>query len=280
MEDFALYTSTSRQLSALLMRRYSTSFTVGARLLHRRFRTHICAIYGFVRLADEMVDTFHKWDKSTLIKRFREDTEQAIATGLSLNPILHAFQHTVRTQSIGRGLIASFFRSMEMDIYLRQHNSATYKRYIHGSAEAVGLMCLQVFCEGDNTRYKALKPYAISLGAAFQKVNFLRDLKDDYLKRGRIYFPEITSGPFDDTSKKQIEADIAKDFSYARKGIAQLPRGSQLGVYVAYMYFYHLFLRMRKVSVKTLLQRRMRLSNSTKTWLLLSCYARLRLGVT
>jgi len=270
----ALFDDVSLECSRLTTRAYSTSFSMGSRLLDKKFRMHIYSIYGFVRFADEIVDTFHDYDKETLFQRFKKDTYQAIEEGISLNPILNSFQRTVREFSIDKELIETFLNSMEADLSKRSYDQQAYEQYIVGSAEVVGLMCLKVFCSGNAERYEKLRYSAMRLGAAFQKINFLRDLKADYEGLGRIYFPGIDMSTFDETTKKNIEADIQKDFEEGYAGITRLPNGSRLGVYVAYVYFYALFRKIQNTPSRAILGARIRIPNNQKAALLLQSYVR------
>jgi phytoene/squalene synthetase len=263
-----LYDQVSLDCSKLVTNRYSTSFSLGIRVFDKRFRPPIYAIYGFVRLADEIVDTFHNYNKAELIERFRSDTFQAIDEGISLNPVLHAFQAVVRRYDIESELIHAFLDSMIMDLEYVVHDRASYDRYIYGSAEVVGLMCLRVFTEGDNHRYNELKESARKLGAAFQKVNFLRDMRSDFHDRGRIYFPAVEYHTFGLTDKAEIENEIEDDFSAALAGICQLPRGTKLGVYLAYQYYLRLLKRIKKCSAEQVLKERIRVPDYYKLLLL------------
>jgi phytoene synthase len=218
----------SEYCSKAATEKYSTSFSSAIRLLHADLRTPIYNIYGFVRFADEIVDTFHEYNKEELLIEFKKETYASIERGISLNPILHSFQSSVRKYNISHDLIEAFFSSMEMDLSKTVYNSNGYKEYIYGSAEVVGLMCLYVFCEGDEEMYKKLKPSAQALGAAFQKVNFLRDVKADYQQLNRSYFPEVDFTNFTTSMKKQIEDDITLDFINAYEGILMLARKSQV----------------------------------------------------
>lgn len=260
----ALYDRISYRVSRLTTRSYSTSFSLGIRCLNREFRDPVYAIYGFVRYADEIVDTFHGHDKAMLLKRFTEDTWHAIEEKISLNPILHSFQHAVNAFQIDRTLIQQFITSMEMDLEKKQYDQAGYEKYILGSAEVVGLMCLKIFCKGDDAEYLRLKPDAMKLGSAFQKINFLRDLHADYATLGRCYFPGLDIDRFDEVSKKQIEDNIAADFQQGLRGIKQLPRGARLGVYVAYLYYIALFRKIKKLPSAAVLQSRVRVRNRYK----------------
>ncbi|HCK22139.1 MAG TPA: phytoene synthase [Bacteroidetes bacterium] len=251
---------------------YSTSFTLGIKALHPDFRDAIFGIYGFVRFADEIVDTFHQYDKQMLLNRFREDTYRAIEEGISLNPILHAFQLTVHKYQIERKLIDAFLHSMEMDLSFTNYKQEHYEEYIYGSAEVVGLMCLRVFCDGDNATYDKLVPSARSLGAAFQKVNFLRDLRDDFQDKGRVYFPNVNFENFCQEEKLQIEAEIAADFKAAYEGIIQLPKKSRFGVYLAYTYYLKLFQKIKTTPAEKVMETRIRVSNGRKLVLWLQTY--------
>lgn len=279
MNHLALYHSTCSECSRLITNRYSTSFSLGIRVFHKRFRSPIYAIYGFVRFADEIVDTFHDYPKSELLQRFRADTYNAIETGLSLNPVLHTFQQTVRQYGIERELIDAFLHSMEMDLQHQVYDEDGYDRYIYGSAEVVGLMCLRVFCEGDTERYAQLRESARSLGAAFQKINFLRDIKSDHEERGRVYFPGVDFSRFDNDQKKRIEADIKADFDAALEGIRQLPDGARFGVYLAYKYYTQLFAKIKRAPAQRIAHERFRVSDKRKVYLLFSSAVRHGLNV-
>ncbi len=259
-----LFHSSSEECSQVVTRRYSTSFASAIRMLHRDLRAPICNIYGFVRLADEIVDTFHEHDKATLLAEFKKDTYAAIAQGISLNPILHSFQRTVNQYGIDHHLIEAFFRSMEMDLSQKKYDNRGYQEYIYGSAEVVGLMCLYVFCEGDRQRYALLESAARSLGAAFQKVNFLRDIKADFNGLSRVYFPGCDFNNFTTSEKRKIEADILQDFRAAYTGIQQLPLKARFGVYVAYKYYLSLFKKIRRLEPKRVLESRIRIPNYRK----------------
>jgi 15-cis-phytoene synthase len=275
-----LFDMISRESSKMTTTTYSTSFSLGIKVFSKKFHDPIYAIYGFVRFADEIVDSFHGFDKPKLLKRFTEDTYQAIEEGISLNPILNNFQATVNKYKIDRELIELFLRSMEMDLTKKVYETADeYKEYILGSADVVGLMCLRVFCEGDNQKYEALKPRAMRLGSAFQKINFLRDLKADHFGLGRTYFPGVNMKEFDDQEKRKIEDDIQKDFDEALIGIKQLPKGAKFGVYVAYVYFYGLLKKIRTMPASRITKERVRISDTTKYALLITSYMKYRLGL-
>ncbi|HHN48643.1 MAG TPA: phytoene/squalene synthase family protein [Bacteroidales bacterium] len=274
-----LFDMISRESSKMTTTTYSTSFSLGIKFFSKKFHDPIYAIYGFVRFADEIVDSFHGYDKPKLLKRFAADTYQAIEEGISLNPILNNFQATVNKYKIELELIDLFLRSMEMDLTKKVYETADeYKEYILGSADVVGLMCLRVFCEGNEEKYQELKPRAMRLGSAFQKINFLRDLKADHYGLGRTYFPGVNMDQFNDTEKKKIEVDIQKDFEEALIGIKQLPKGAKFGVYVAYVYFYALLKKIRRLPAERILNERVRISDPAKYMLLFSSLLRYRLG--
>ena len=263
-----LFHEMSHRCGRVVTECYSTSFASAVRLLHRDLREAIYSIYGMVRVADEIVDSFHDQDKQQLLSGFRDETFSAIKKGISLNPILHGFQLTVRKYEIDPSLIQAFFASMETDLYQTRHDLTSYNRYIYGSAEAVGLMCLGVFCEGDHALYERLSPYARSLGAAFQKVNFLRDLGADYQQLNRNYFPGDANGLLTKGKKLTIEKEIMADFQHAATGIAQLPPKARLGVYVAYKYYLKLFEKIRGIAPMQIIEQRVRIPNYQK-WLIL-----------
>jgi phytoene synthase len=264
-----LFSQVSFECSKLITQRYSTSFSLGIRMFAKELREPIYAIYGFVRFADEIVDTFHEKDKKTLLAEFRNETFKAINNQISLNPVLHSFQHVVNTYEIDHDLIHAFLDSMEMDLEkTTYYDESEYKRYIYGSAEVVGLMCLKIFLKGNADEYDKLKPYACALGSAFQKINFLRDMKSDYDERGRVYFPGINFKYFSEIDKKAIEEDIQKEFTEAYKGIKLLPRSSRLGVYSAYQYYINLFYKIKNVSADVVTEKRIRVSDKRKLYLL------------
>lgn len=269
-----LYNKTCLECSQLITTRYSTSFSMGIRVFDRRFRPPIYAIYGFVRFADEIVDTFHEYNKADLLERFRQDTFQAIDEGISLNPVLHAFQETVHEYNIERELIDAFLDSMEMDLHFNTYEDGLYKKYIYGSAEVVGLMCLRVFCEGDDAMYQRLKEPARALGSAFQKINFLRDMASDFDDRGRVYFPGVDFTNFTNEDKREIEEDIKRDFDYGLEGICQLPKGVRFGVYLAYVYYTNLFKKIKSAPATRVKQERIRVPDGRKVALLFSSAVR------
>ncbi len=259
-----LFHELSQECSKATTEKYSTSFSSAIKLLHPNLRTPVFNIYGFVRFADEIVDTFHQHNKTLLLAEFKKETYTAIERGISLNPILHSFQLTVNEYNISHSLIAAFFKSMEMDLSKASYDCEGYKDYIYGSAEVVGLMCLYVFCEGDIKMYEKLMPSAKSLGAAFQKVNFLRDAKTDYEQLNRTYFPEVDFNNFTPAMKVQIEKEIDEDFSDAYLGIVLLPIKARFGVYVAYKYYLSLFKKIKKAKPDNILEQRIRIPDYGK----------------
>lgn len=274
-----LFDELSFEVSESTTKKYSTSFSLGILALKPSLRPAIYSIYGFVRLADEIVDSFHGYDKEKLLARFKIETDQALDEGISLNPILQSFQQTVSKYRIDRNLIVKFLYSMEMDLKKVDYNSQLYEQYIYGSAEVVGLMCLQVFTEGNAEKYEQLKPYARRLGSAFQKVNFLRDLKDDYQLLGRCYFPNIDMVRFDNSTKSKIEVEIEEEFKEALTGIRMLPGSSKFGVYLAYKYYLSLFRKIRKTSAEEIRSQRVRIPNSKKISLMLSSYVQYKMAL-
>jgi len=274
-----LFDTISIQCSRLVTRTYSTSFSIGIGCLKKDLRDPIYSIYGFVRLADEIVDSFHDYNKKVLLERFKKDTYIAINERISLNPILNSFQETVIRFRIETELIDLFLHSMELDLSKTQYDAIGFKEYILGSAEVVGLMCLHVFCNGDDALFLKLKPYAMSLGSAFQKVNFLRDLNADLAGLGRNYFPELEIGHFDEANKKAIEESITADFRDGYIGIKLLPRSSRFGVYVAYVYYLTLFEKIRNTPSEKILQSRIRIRNRHKVRLLAYSFFRHQLNM-
>ena len=268
MKHSELYTKNSIACSKLTTLNYSTSFSMGIRMLHHSLHDPIYAIYGFVRYADEIVDTFFDYQQQELLDEFRIATQEAIARGISSNPILHSFQWVVNKYSINNELIEAFLRSMEMDLSKSGYNREQFELYVYGSAEVVGLMCLKVFCFPDENLYKQLLEPARKLGEAFQKVNFLRDIGSDFYDRGRIYFPGLDMQKPDNDYKQQIEKEIQHDFMLAYEGIRQLPRTSRKGVLLAYKYYLVLFKKIQRYDFQTLLKKRIRISNLRKFLLL------------
>lgn len=274
-----LFDKVSIECSHMVTRSYSTSFSLGIRCLDQELRDPICAIYGFVRFADEIVDTFHDYDKKSLLDRFKSDTYKAIEERISLNPILNSFQHVANKYSIDSELIDQFLYSMEMDLTRVEHTQKSYKEYILGSAEVVGLMCLKVFCNGNKEQYEDLKPYAMKLGSAFQKINFLRDLNDDFVAMGRAYFPGVSLEHFDEIEKVEIEKDIGKDFNMGLEGIKRLPKSSRFGVYLAYVYYYALFNKIKRTPSANVVNQRIRIPNPVKFSILFYTYFRHHLNI-
>jgi len=269
-----LYDDVSMACSKLTTKAYSTSFSLGIHCLDKELHHPIYSIYGYVRFADEIVDTFHDYNKEDLLNEFIAETWKAIDRKISLNPILNSFQHVVNKYNIERELITCFMDSMAADLRRTTHTDDTYQQYIVGSAEVVGLMCLRVFTNNDRTLYDQLKKPASKLGAAFQKVNFLRDLKNDYELLGRVYFPGVNFQSFSEHEKKQIEEDIENDFREAYEGIIRLPKTSRFGVYMAYVYYKSLFNKIRAIPSARILIERVRISNRRKVGLLVTSYFR------
>lgn len=277
---FALFEKTAAACSKNITQAYSTSFSLGIKTLKPEFREPIYGIYGMVRYADEIVDTFHDYDKKTLLQKFKLDTFEAIEQRISLNPILYSFQKAVNAYSIPPDLVAAFFRSMEMDIEKKTYGQEGYNEYIYGSAEVVGLMCLKIFSQGDEAMYNKLQPAARALGAAFQKVNFLRDMKSDYEERGRVYFPGIDFNNFKHEAKTQIEQEILTDFNAAYQGIKQLPVSARGGVMLAYQYYLMLFKKIKRLPANKIKEARIRLSNAQKLSMLLAILTRQQLSLS
>jgi 15-cis-phytoene synthase len=274
-----LFHSVSQECSRVVTTRYSTSFSSAIKLLHQDLRKPVFNIYGFVRFADEIVDTFHGHNKDALLAQFKDETFLAIERGISLNPILNSFQKTVNEYQIDHDLIHAFFKSMESDLREHQYDRQGYEEYIYGSAEVVGLMCLYVFCEGNKALYGKLKQPAQALGAAFQKVNFLRDIKADFHDLSRTYFPGCDFHNFTEADKNQIEHDIEQDFRQAYKGIVKLPIKARFGVYVAYKYYYSLFRKIKSTEPHHILQKRIRVPNHHKLWLVFRASVKNGLGL-
>ncbi|KFF01053.1 phytoene synthase [Chryseobacterium formosense] len=273
-----LFDELSYKISKQTTKQYSTSFSLGILALSPKIRNAIYAIYGYVRLADEIVDSFHGFDRTILLSRFREQTTQALEERISLNPILQAFQETIHKYEIDVKLIHQFLNSMEMDLQKIDYDSDLYKEYILGSAEVVGLMCLQIFVDGNKEIYAHLKPSAMKLGSAFQKVNFLRDMKDDYQILGRTYFPNVDISYFDNVVKAQIEQEIHDEFQEALEGIRKLPNSSRFGVYLAYRYYISLFRKIKKTSANKIINQRIRISNGKKFSLMMSSYVQYKMS--
>lgn len=265
----ALFDKVSAACSKLTTKAYSTSFSLGIQLLARRFHGPIYGIYGFVRFADEIVDSFHGYPKEALLKDFREQTYRAIHEKISLNPILNSFQQVVHQYNIDQELVDTFLDSMEMDLHQHFYTRSIYEKYILGSAEVVGLMCLKVFTNGDHAMYEQLKYPAMKLGAAFQKVNFLRDVRTDSQELGRHYFPQVNLNNFSCAEKAAIEAEIEADFNEALLGIKALPLSSRKGVYLAYTYYKVLFNKIRNLPPQKIMTARIRVANSHKIGIML-----------
>jgi phytoene/squalene synthetase len=273
-----LYSDTSYKISKRLTLSYSTSFGWGIKAFKPEYRDPIFAIYSYVRVADEIVDTFHDFDKNELLKKFEADTWDAIEKGISTNPVLQAFQETVNKYKIDHKLIKAFLKSMKMDLSNSSYERDIYDDYIYGSAEVVGLMCLKVFVNGSDEKYDVLKHSARMLGAAFQKVNFLRDMKSDIIERGRIYLPGVSELTYiNNLNKKELEKEIDKEFHAAFVGIVKLPIGVKLGVYSAYLYYLMLFKKIKRMDVDKLMSKRVRISNIYKLYLLLKSYFEVKL---
>jgi len=273
-----IFDNLSAECSRITTKRYSTSFSFGIYFLNKELRLPIYAIYGFVRLADEIVDSFHNFNKEYLLKKFKEDTFEAIKTGISLNPILNSFQNVVNKYQIDHQLIHLFLNSMEMDLEHKQYTPELYDTYILGSAEVVGLMCLKVFANGDSAEYERLKPFAMKLGSAFQKVNFLRDLKADNQSLNRSYFPNVNLTAFCDRQKKEIEKEIELEFDQALVGIKMLPRSSRNGVYLSYIYYKKLFTKIKSLTAERIMTERIRIPNHRKIGLMFDSMIRHKLN--
>lgn len=274
-----LFNTVSFMASKMATEAYSTSFSSGIRLLHQRFQNAVYGVYGFVRFADEIVDTLHEYDKEELMRNFRRDTVEAIEKRISLNPILNSFQMVYHQYNFDFELVDRFLISMEMDLQKKEYDRAGYEAYILGSAEVVGLMCLRVFTECNEEQYKKLTPSAMRLGAAFQKINFLRDMKDDFNGLGRAYFPGLDFDRFDDEMKARIEGEIELDFDAAYKGILMLPKDARLGVLIAYAYYRRLFTKIRSIPSHRIMEERIRIPNSSKYALLMTCYIKNNLNL-
>jgi len=275
----SLFDELSMSCSKMTTNKYSTSFSLGVKFLGKKIQNDIHSIYGFVRFADEIVDSFEGYDQEALMLQFEHDLYDALQSKISLNPILNSFQKTVNQYNIDLELINRFLKSMKMDLGRKIHSRETYDDYIVGSAEVVGLMCLKVFVEGDLASYDRLSPTAKKLGSAFQKVNFLRDLKDDYETLGRTYFPTVDISNFGDSEKKIIEKEIEEDFHEGLMGIKELPKVAQLGVYLAYVYFQCLFTKIKKVPADRILSERIRVPAFKKTLLMGSSVLRYQMNL-
>ena len=279
MTNREIYNDIAKKISEVTTRKYSTSFSLGINFFSYDIRPSIYGIYGFVRFADEIVDTFFDQDQEKLIIDFEKETLLSIERKFSSNPILHSFQMVVNDYNIPIDLIKSFLNSMKMDIYQETHSEDSYKSYIYGSAEVIGLMCIHVFCKGNDKKIEELTDAAQKLGAAFQKVNFLRDLQDDYHGKGRLYFPELNkNNVLDNDSKLMIEEQIENDFDDGIMGIKKLPNNSRLGVYLAYRYFRVLFNKLKNTDADKIMENRLRINNFRKILLIPSAYLREKTG--
>jgi len=275
-----LFDHVSGECSKIVTQTYSTSFSLATKMLHPSIRPHIYNIYGFVRFADEIVDSFHQYPKEELLDRFEKELYLSLDQGISLNPILNSFQHTVNTYSIDRELIAAFMKSMRWDLDKKVYDTEEdYKAYIYGSADVVGLMCLKVFVKGNEEQYNTLKPSAMALGSAFQKVNFLRDLKDDFQGLNRTYFPSVNFNQFDESSKSSIIAEIERDFEHALTGIFKLPMEAQFGVYTAYKYYSKLLKKLKNTPSTLIQNARIRVPNYQKMSVFASSYLKYRFNL-
>ncbi|MFA9290156.1 MAG: phytoene/squalene synthase family protein [Solirubrobacteraceae bacterium] len=273
-----LFDALSEECSQLTTKKYSTSFSLGILFLHKKLRNPIYSIYGYVRFADEIVDSFHGFDKKLLLEDFKKETYRAIESKISLNPIINSFQSVVNQYKISPEMIDAFYQSMEMDLEKKEYTEIEYQKYIYGSAEVVGLMCLRVFTENNEALYNKLLPAATRLGSAFQKVNFLRDLRSDNLDLGRTYFPKVDLTSFNPQNKISIEKDITQDFKEALSGILQLPSSSKKGVFLAYYYYFKLFKKIKKLSPEKIMEERIRISNPEKYFLLIKSNIKLQLS--
>ena len=274
-----IFDEISIKCSEITTKRYSTSFSLGIKLLDKKIHNPIYSIYGFVRLADEIVDSFHDFKKQELLEQFRLETEKAIKSKISLNPILNSFQNVVNLYNIEWEHIDDFLRSMEYDLEKKEYDEDGYREYIKGSAEAVGLMCLRVFCNNNFKQYDELKKYAISLGSVFQKVNFIRDISADYHQLKRVYFPKLDINNFNKEEKNKIENDIEKEFQAALVGIKKLPLSAKKGVYLAYSYYYSLFKKIKKTPANKIMSKRIRIPNFLKFMILIKVEIKYILGL-
>ena len=276
-----LFDEVSYSCSKLVTQKYSTSFSLATKMLSPKIRAAIYNIYGFVRFADEIVDSFHDYDKESLLIRFENEYYTAKKEGISLNPILNAFVHTVNQYQITDDLVQAFLKSMKADLYKTEYKTEEeYNAYIYGSADVVGLMCLKVFVNGDEERYNQLKAPAMRLGSAFQKVNFLRDLKDDVEVLNRSYFPNVDLKELDAKSKETIIIDIESDFDFAfQNGILKLPVEAKFGVFMAYRYYKKLLKKLKDTPSSKIMDTRIRISNPMKINLLARSYVKYKLNL-
>ena len=276
----SIFDNVSQACSKLVTTSYSTSFSMATKMLADSIRQDIYNIYGFVRFADEIVDTFHDYDKEFLFKRFEQDMEDALEHKISLNPILNSFQETYHRYDIDKDLVDAFMNSMKLDLYKKEYlTEEEYRNYIYGSADVVGLMCLKVFVKGDQEKYDELKASAMSLGSAFQKVNFLRDLKVDFEDLSRTYFPNTDLTRLDESSKQSIINDIERDFAKGLQGIKQLPLEARFGVFMAYRYYNKLLEKLKKTPALEIKSTRIRVPNYKKVELLTRSYVKYQLNL-
>lgn len=273
--SYNIYKNVSFDISGIVTKTYSTSFSLAIKVFDRQTKDAIKSIYGFVRLADEIADSFHSFDKKKLMKMIRNDVLKAQEDKISLNPLIHSFYLTVEKYNIPPALINDFLESMEMDLNNNIYEGSDYDKYVYGSAEAVGLMCLKIFCNNNEDLFNSLSDSARALGSAFQKVNFLRDIKSDLSERGRIYLRNAgDKNPVNDYNKKILEAEVEKEFKTALSGIKRLPYNAKLGVYSAYLYYLLLFRKIKKMKIEKLLSQRVRISNLTKLAVLITSFIR------
>ena len=276
----SLFDTVSYNSSKLVTKTYSTSFSLATKMLYKSIRGDIYNIYGFVRFADEIVDSFHDYDKEALFDKFSDDLELALKDKISLNPILNSFQHTFHKYDIDKSLVDAFMKSMRLDLHKSTYlTNEEYKAYIYGSADVVGLMCLKVFVKGDNKKYSELKDTAMALGSAFQKVNFLRDLKADFEGLDRTYFPNTDLKNLNESSKQDIIDDIEEDFKNGLSGIKKLPIEAKFGVFMAYRYYSQLLKKLKKTPALKIKDSRIRVSNSKKIELLMRSYVKYQLNL-
>tara|TARA_B100001059_G_scaffold165493_1_gene165085 strand:+ start:337 stop:1176 length:840 start_codon:yes stop_codon:yes gene_type:complete len=275
-----LFDSISSESSKIITKKYSTSFSIAVNLLSPNIREAIYNIYGFVRVADEIVDSFEEYPKEELLDRFEQEYRYSLKVGISTNPVINAFQGTVSKYNIDYALVESFLKSMRTDLEKQNYNNQKeIDDYIYGSADVVGLMCLKVFVQGDDEKYNNLKEAAMKLGSAFQKVNFLRDLNEDFENLNRSYFPNINPNNFTEADKSRVLLEINKDFEEAYKGIVKLPKEAKLAVYVAYKYYFNLLHKIERTPSKTLKEKRIRVSNPKKMALLVESYFNFKLNL-
>ena len=275
-----IFDSISQDLSKVVTEKYSTSFSIATKLIDKSIRQDIYNIYGFVRIADEIVDSFHRYPKKQILDRLEKEVYLAINQKISINPILNSFQETVNKYKIDIELIEAFLRSMRWDLNKKSYNNKNdYEKYIYGSADSVGLMCLKIFVKGDNVLYGNLKNYAMALGSAFQKVNFLRDINIDYETLNRTYFPGVDVNKFDEKSKKNIIDEIENDFNIALKGVMLLPNEARFGVYTAYKYYIKLLEKLKKTPSLKIKDARIRVPNYEKAYILVNCYLKYNLNL-